>query len=215
MLFKQIILLSVVMASLAGPAVAAAAAEDDTEVKIARIKAAYVLNFLKYAQWPKGSFPEDDATSPIVMTVVGEDPLIRRMLSQSLENARIGDRTVKVSYDSLPTLSSSADAEARKAYERQIEELATTLRRSHAVFVCQQESSAAGPLLKAIADAPILTLSDEENFAEQGGMLALTIRDNRVVFDANPAVIRRAGLQISAQVLRLARIVETGGERGK
>jgi len=54
---------------------------------------------------------------------------------------------------------------------------------------------------------PLLVLSDTAGMLDQGAMLNLQIEDGRIVFDVDLDAARRAGLAISAKLLRLARYV--------
>lgn len=53
-----------------------------------------------------------------------------------------------------------------------------------------------------------LTVSDEEGFIEQGGMIGLVMTNNRVAFEANLDAAQRGGVQLPAQLLKLARRVK-------
>ena len=62
--------------------------------------------------------------------------------------------------------------------------------------------------LRALDDAPVLTVSDLKGFAEQGGMIGFRItQDGRVAFDINLPRVEKTGLRMSSQLLKLARIV--------
>ena len=53
----------------------------------------------------------------------------------------------------------------------------------------------------------MLTVGDEPDFAARGGMLGLVrAGDRTLAFEANPEQIQAAGVQLSAKVLKLARI---------
>ena len=64
----------------------------------------------------------------------------------------------------------------------------------------------------AAARLPVLTVGETAAFVQHGGALALLRQDSRIVFDINMAVVTRAGLRVSPQMLRLARDV-VGGQR--
>jgi hypothetical protein len=53
----------------------------------------------------------------------------------------------------------------------------------------------------------VLTVSDIERFAERGGMIALRIVDRKVHFDINVHTVEQAGLKLSSQLLRLAKVI--------
>ncbi|WP_056263462.1 MULTISPECIES: YfiR family protein [unclassified Roseateles] len=64
------------------------------------------------------------------------------------------------------------------------------------------------PALKAaLADAPVLVVSDASAMLDHGAMINLQIEDGRIVFDVELDATRRAGLDISTKLLRLARFV--------
>lgn len=67
---------------------------------------------------------------------------------------------------------------------------------------------AAQPALRAaLAELPILVVSDVAAMLDQGAMINLQIEDGRIVFDVDLDAARRAGLAVSTQLLRLARFV--------
>jgi hypothetical protein len=58
--------------------------------------------------------------------------------------------------------------------------------------------------------APVLTISDMEGFCEQGGMIQLVERQGRLRFHINRRAAEAAGLTVSSQLLKMAKIVEGG-----
>ena len=64
------------------------------------------------------------------------------------------------------------------------------------------------PAVKAaLADGPVLLVSDGPAMLDHGAMINLQIEDGRIVFDVELDAARRAGLDISTKLLRLARFV--------
>jgi len=57
-------------------------------------------------------------------------------------------------------------------------------------------------------DRHILLLSDQEHFAERGGMLQFTRRDDKLHLVVNLEAVKQAGLKISSKLLRMAEILE-------
>ena len=80
-----------------------------------------------------------------------------------------------------------------------------------AVYIADSARERVSELLERTADRPILTVSDAPGFVEQGGMVGLSIRNNRVGMHINVAAYQRAGLAISSQLLELATLVESEG----
>ena len=56
--------------------------------------------------------------------------------------------------------------------------------------------------------ATVLTVGDTDGFARDGVAINLYTFDNRVRIEVNSAAAARAGLQLSANLMRLARVVE-------
>lgn len=59
----------------------------------------------------------------------------------------------------------------------------------------------------AVADKPVLLVTEAPSMLNLGAMLSLQVEDGRVVFDIGLESARRAGLEISTKLLRLARYV--------
>ncbi len=80
----------------------------------------------------------------------------------------------------------------------------------HILYIASQEEINAIPLLRRIADQPVLTIGESSAFASRlGGVMTLRTDTRRVRFEVNVGASRRAGLQINSQLLKLATIVDT------
>jgi hypothetical protein len=67
-------------------------------------------------------------------------------------------------------------------------------------------------LLDTLVRQPVLTVGDTEGYGQRGVMVNFYLDQSRVRFEINLAAARRAGLRISSQLLKLARIVEPAAE---
>jgi len=145
------------------------------------VKAAFVLNFIKFVEWPASAFhsPED----PIVLSVLGNDPAAASLAS--LDGKKVSGRRVVVR--KVPGLSA--------------------LERCHVLFVGASEKAALASVLAAVQRWPALTVADFEGFAGRGGTIGFIRRDNRVGFEINEESARKAGLKVSAKLLYLGKIV--------
>ncbi len=54
----------------------------------------------------------------------------------------------------------------------------------------------------------VLLVSDVEGFAEKGGMVQFTLRDNKLKLVINLSAVKQAGLKFSSKLLRMAEILE-------
>ena len=79
----------------------------------------------------------------------------------------------------------------------------------HIVYVSSSEKARISKILTE-AGKGVLTVSDLPAFTDAGGIIGLTVSDNKVGFDVNLAAAQQADLKISAQLLKVAR-----GVRGK
>jgi hypothetical protein len=73
----------------------------------------------------------------------------------------------------------------------------------HVLFV--PHTVAAGPMLRAVAGKPILTVGESEGFLERGGIMNFIMEDGKVRFQISQMAASRAQLRISSRLLRLAR----------
>lgn len=65
------------------------------------------------------------------------------------------------------------------------------------------------PALKEQAKVQyVLLVSDVDRFAEKGGMVQFTLRDNRLKLVINLSAVKQAGLKFSSKLLRMSEILE-------
>lgn len=88
------------------------------------------------------------------------------------------------------------------------------LRECQVLFIEASEAGDLPRLLGTLKGSPVLTVGDAEGYGEQGVMVNFYLEQDKVRFEINLAAVRRAGLNISSQLLKLARIIQpTGGEQ--
>jgi hypothetical protein len=78
---------------------------------------------------------------------------------------------------------------------------------SHVLFISTSENTRIPAILAVLEKTPVLTVSDLERFMDRGGMIALRLVDRKVHFDINMDATERAGLKLSSQLLRLAKVI--------
>jgi len=166
------------------PSALAAASVGESDVK-----AAFILNFIKFVEWPASAFssPED----PILISVVGKAP--------------IGD-----AIDGL----NGKTVSGRKVVVRKARDLAA-LERCHVLFIGTSEKTALAPALGAAQRWPVLTVGDFDGFAGRGGTIGFVRQDSRVGFEINEDSARKAGLKVNAKLLYLGKSIRghEGGDR--
>ncbi len=80
------------------------------------------------------------------------------------------------------------------------------------LYIARSEAKRLAPLLKRFS-GPRLTVADIADFTRSGGIVGFTINDGQVAIRINPARAKRAGLEISAQLLEIAELVNENESR--
>jgi hypothetical protein len=155
------------------------------DVAVAReyqVKAVFLFNFVQFVTWPAAAFP--DPQWPITIGILGNDPF-GPFLEAAVQGEVIDGRSLTV-----------------KRFQ-QIEEVSG----SHMLFVSKSESGRLGQILAAVQGKSILTVGETAAFARQGGIINFITVDSKVRYEINVEAAKRANLDISSKLLRLAKIV--------
>jgi hypothetical protein len=151
---------------------AAAALEYD-------VKAAFLLNFTKFIDWPPAAFAAADA--PLVICVIGDDPF-GRAIDQIVEGESVNGHKISV------------------------ERLRSDQERSCQVLYFGNNRAAA--TVPGTAGAAVLTVGEGDDFIHQGGIIGFVVDNRRVRFDINLKAATNAGLRLSSKLVSVARSVE-------
>lgn len=144
-----------------------------------QLKAAYLVNFLKYLEWP-------ETGNKAMICLFGREVLGAALASY--EGRSIAGRELVIRRVSGPD---------------QLDDC-------QILYVPDTEEARFPAVLRWTENRPILTVSDAEFFARQGGGIALVREDTRLRFDVNLDALNRARLKPASQMLRLARQVNGG-----
>jgi hypothetical protein len=150
------------------------------------LKAAFLFNFAKFIDWPPGSFTSPE--TPFTICILGRDPF-GHALDDTLQGKLIRDRTLAV----------------RRLKDR------TEARSCQMVFVSSTESAHLAEILESLRGTNVLIVGETNGFAAAGGIIELTLEDNRVRFAINVDAAGRAGLTFSSKLLALAKLVHDEG----
>jgi len=146
-----------------------------------QVKSAFLYNFAKFVEWGAGGAAGDQ--QEMVLCILGKDPFGGGMDA-------VKGRPVK----------------NRRLIVRQINGI-DEMGQCQILFISSSEKGHLQEILTAVARLPVLTVSDIKNFAQTGGVIGFVTVDERIRFDINQAAADRADLQISSQLLKLARSV--------
>jgi hypothetical protein len=154
------------------------AADDSLEYQV---KAAFLLNFTKFIEWPSTAF--ENAESPIAICILGDDPF-GNTLSQIVAGEVVGGRKVTVQKTKRSPPPKSCQV----------------------LFVSSSEKDVHKTLPGL--GAGVLTVGEGESFVREGGMIAFVLENRHVRFEINQSVAGNAGLKLSSKLLSVATAVE-------
>lgn len=162
---------------LAFEACALAAAAPSDSATEATVKAAFVYNFAKFVEWQ----PESAGTAgDVKICMAGVDGELAATVA-ALEGKSVQSRTVSV----------RRDVKAGELDGCQVLLVGTGAR----------------PIAEAArGKTGLLTISDARGFAAAGGVIELFTENGKMRFEINTRAAQRAGLRISSQLLKLARV---------
>jgi hypothetical protein len=156
------------------------------------IKAACLMNFARFVEWPATAFPAAD--TPVTIGILGDDPF-----------GNLFDKTVK-----------DETIQGRPIVLKRAKRVAD-LNMCQLVFISRSERNRYPQILAGLAQDGVLTIGESEDFASHGGIITFCVQSNKVQFEINHPAAERAGLKMSAKLLQLARTCgrsrATGGDR--
>jgi hypothetical protein len=145
-----------------------------------QVKAAFLLNFTKFIEWPPSAFELPD--SPIAICILGEDPF-----GSSLEQVVSGEVVNQ-----------------RKVVVRRIKRIPEP--KACQVLFWEKPDRDASKALTALGPG-VLTVGEGDSFVRDGGIISLVIENRRVQFDVNQQAAESARLKLSSKLLSAARSV--------
>jgi hypothetical protein len=147
------------------------------------LKVALLYNFAKFVEWPTDSLP---GGAPITLCIVGDQPL-RTALGNAVKGRAISGHDVVATDIALDG----------------------PLEKCQVLYAPRLNGTGTQALLKVTATVPVFTLSDNDKFAELGGVANFVREGDRLRFAINVDAARKTRLQISSKLLALAIIVKS------
>jgi len=77
------------------------------------------------------------------------------------------------------------------------------------IFVSSSEKQRLPEILDSLRSARVLTVGETQGFADDGGMINFIEENNKVRFEINAEAAHRTGLNISSELLKLAKLVKS------
>jgi hypothetical protein len=177
--FAGLLLLTLTLAGTPYPVDGAGPARADSR----DVKAAFLINFLSFAEWPATKLGAPSAKFTIA--ILG-DPSFAALVESVAAGRVVSGRAIAVQAIDAPELAATA----------------------HLLFIAPSQARRLPAVLRAVADSTVLTVGDTDGFARDGVAINLYTFDSRVRIEVNSTAAARAGVKLNANLMRLARIVE-------
>ncbi|HUB81769.1 MAG TPA: YfiR family protein [Bryobacteraceae bacterium] len=145
------------------------------------VKAAFLLNFAKFVDWPPNAFAAPD--SPIAICILGKDPFGHAIDDVVQGESVNGRRVIVRRINTTPA-----------PHTCQIVFTEETGKETHATV----ESLGPG----------VLTVGEGDAFVHEGGMIGFLIENRRVRFNIDQQAAELAELKLSSRLLAVARRVQ-------
>jgi hypothetical protein len=179
---RLVILISAFIVMVLAPHASGEASEVTQPPTEAEIKAAFILNFAKFTDWPAQTFADEN--TPLTVGFVGADDAFAAFQAISSGKHVNGRKVTALHLGS-----------AQNAPQCQI------------LFLRWAKTDTPHTGLGIANDPGALSIGESEDFLKRGGMIRLFVEDNRIKFDVNVGAASRAKIRLSSKLLALARSV--------
>jgi len=167
-------LLAIVCAALAAEAAPAFASGNNARMDEYRVRAAFLLKFAKFVQWPRDG--------SLTFCVTGDEEFGFAITTTAGAANGGNGRDVVVHNVSPKSDFSKCDM----------------------VYVGRDASKYTADILKQIEGVPVLAVGESDAFLNEGGIVRVFVEDNKIRFQVNGSTAEKRGLKISSQLLSLA-----------
>jgi hypothetical protein len=152
------------------------------------VKAAYLFNFAKFVKWPGTAVSWHD----FPICVLGANPF-GPALNATVAGERADGKPVTIRH-----LASANDGLSCRI-----------------LYISGSEERRLGSIFATLGQAPVLTVSDIDGFADRNGMIQFVMDHDRVRFQVNLSAAERVGLALSSDLLKVATSVKREGHSGE
>lgn len=151
--------------------------DNNKSISADTLKAVVLYQFANFIQWPKSAFESNQ--SPIRYCIANEGPL-QSLLPKVIKGEKIKGRPL--------------------VYHRV--NINTPLNNCHLLYIYQSNNIKI--FIKRVKTLPILTISEELSFLDNGGMIVLAKQHNRIQPFVNVLQLQKNNLQASSKLLSLS-----------
>ncbi len=141
-----------------------------------------LFNFTQFVEWPSSSFATDQ--SPLVIGVLGGNPF-GSFLEEVVTGEKVNGHPLVVEY-----------------YKNALD-----IKGCHILFINVSNAYNPKDIVKSLKGKNILTVSDANNFLQDGGMIRFFTKNNKIQLQIDLEAAKEEELTISSKLLRLAEII--------
>jgi hypothetical protein len=145
-----------------------------------RVKAVFLVNFLKYVEWPAHDTNARLQIAHVGLDEFGDD------LSSLVKSKTVDGRDVMLKHSDVKR----------------------DWRECHVLFISSSEKRRLPEILASVKGRPVLTVGESEDFLERGGMINFAVKGKNVRLEINLVAAEAAGLKISSRLLAIADVVK-------
>lgn len=155
------------------------AASQTTEYKV---KAAMIFKVLKFVNWPNEKNWNDDLKMDIC--ILGLDPFGSAI--DAINGKKIRNHTIRV---------------------RRFEQMDESIVFCQVLYISTSMRMKLQEIFEILQGRNILTISDMDQFAHEGGIIELVVSANKIGFIINQLSIEKSNLHIASTLLSLASVI--------
>jgi len=149
----------------------------------AQVEAAFIYQFRNYITWPDEAGAAE--TRDFIISIVGNEKILFQELEKLAKTKKMKNRSIEV--HSTETIS--------------------RLQKSDIVIVASKDPELLQDVVRKLKGERTLIVSHADDFAKKGSMINFFVEDDRLRFEINLSAIKKENLQISSQLLNLARLI--------
>jgi len=152
------------------------------------VKAVYLFNFTSFITWPEDAFKKP--SDPFTYCSFGNKGAVTKPLGEILLGEKVDERAVK-----FKTITKISD-----------------IKGCQVLYIDQLQHTNTEEILRKTKVMPILTVSDMNGFAKQGGAVEFSTKGGRIKLLINVSKIKDARLNVSSKLLRIADLINSPSE---
>ena len=147
------------------------------------VKAAFIYSFTQFVEWNQDKALSSSDT--LFIGVLGENPFngyLERIIAEKIARGR----------------------PLNLAFANRIDDL----KFCHILYIPPQSDKELKKIMAQLDGQCILTVGDQDNFAEFGGVIGFVLINNKIKFKINQSAAESAKLRLSSRLLKLAILVD-------